>query len=243
MKNKQIAPFEKKSAHRLSPITIAFIYAFVGGIWILASDRIVKFLSNDPGTITELQTYKGWIFVLMTGLMLYGLIRAYGNRLVQSSRRISEVLESISDGFFALDEDLVVTNFNKAAERMLGRKGRDLLGHNLFEAFPEAKGSVFEEQYARALTGKKFIAFETYFNIKPYDNWYDVRVYPLDKGIAVYFQVTTEQKQAEKALRESDYWQRAILNNIPDIAWLKDSQGKYIAVNEAFAKSSGQNSR
>ena len=178
--------------------------------------------------------------MVLTALMLYGLIRVYGNRLMHSNRRIAEVLESISDGFFALDEDLVVTYFNNAAERLLGRKSADLLGRKLFEAFPEAKGSVFEEQYARALKEKKFVTFETYFGIKPYENWYEVRVYPLDKGIAVYFQVTTERKRAEKALRESEYLQRAILNNIPDMAWLKDAQGKYIAVNEAFAASSGK---
>ena len=240
MKNKKIASSGKRSGNRLSPRTIAFIYAIVGGLWILVSDRIVNVISKDPEAITQLQTYKGWIFVVLTALMLYGLIRLYGHRLMRSNRRIAEVLESISDGFFALDEELVVTYFNKAAERMLGRKSTELLGHKLFDAFPEAKGSVFEEHFVRALKEKRFTTFETFFAVKPYDNWYDVRVYPLDNGIAVYFQVTTERKRAEKALRESDYWQRAILNNIPDIAWLKDSQGKYIAVNEAFTKSSGR---
>ncbi len=240
MKNRKSLSSERPSVSRLSPRTIAFLYAFIGGLWILASDWIVKLISNNPDTLTHLQTYKGWLYVVMTALMLYGLIRSYGNRLIHSNRRITEVLESISDGFFALDEDLVVTYFNKAAERLLGRKSEYLRGRRLFEAFPEAKGSVFEEHYTRALKEKRVIAFETYFGTRPYDNWYDVRVYPLDKGIAVYFQVTTERKRIERTLRESAYWQKAILNNIPDMAWLKDSQGKYIAVNEAFAASSGK---
>jgi len=49
----------------------------------------------------------------------------------------------------------------------------------------------------------------------------------------------TGRKQAEQALKRSEYRQRAILNNIPDIAWIKDNDGKYIAVNEAFAQSAG----
>ena len=40
-------------------------------------------------------------------------------------------------------------------------------------------------------------------------------------------------------LRKVEYQQRAILDNIPDIAWLKDVQGKFIAVNESFAKVCG----
>ncbi|MHB8155415.1 MAG: diguanylate cyclase [Candidatus Omnitrophota bacterium] len=40
-------------------------------------------------------------------------------------------------------------------------------------------------------------------------------------------------------LRKVEFQQRAILDNIPDIAWLKDVQGRFIAVNEPFAKACG----
>ena len=40
-------------------------------------------------------------------------------------------------------------------------------------------------------------------------------------------------------LRKVEYQQKAILDNIPDIAWLKDVQGKFIAVNEPFSKACG----
>jgi len=116
------------------------------------------------------------------------------------SRRIGEILESISDAFFALDEDFVVTYFNAAAERLLNRKVGEVLGRALFDAFPEARGSVFEENYALALREKRAMAFEVNFGVAPYVNWYDVRVYPQEKGISVYFQVITERKRAEEAL-------------------------------------------
>ena len=40
-------------------------------------------------------------------------------------------------------------------------------------------------------------------------------------------------------LRKVEFQQKAILDNIPDIAWLKDVQGRFIAVNEPFAKACG----
>jgi len=40
-------------------------------------------------------------------------------------------------------------------------------------------------------------------------------------------------------LRKVEFQQNAILDNIPDIAWLKDVQGRFIAVNEPFAKACG----
>ena len=110
--------------------------------------------------------------------------------LERSNIAMLDMLESISDGFFSLDDHFVVTYFNKAAERLLGRKSWEVLGHNLFEAFPEVKGSIFEDKYAQAINEKISLSFETYFGVKPYENRYAVRVYPREDGISVYFQVT-----------------------------------------------------
>lgn len=55
-------------------------------------------------------------------------------------------------------------------------------------------------------------------------------------GIVGAVQDITVQKKAEKDLRESLLQQMAILNNIPDVAWLKDKDGKYISFNEQFLK-------
>ena len=123
----------------------------------------------------------------------------------ESEEKYRATVENISDGFFALTgEDLIVTYFNPAAEELLGRKANDILGKPLFEVFLEAKGSVFEKKYRQAYQTKKFLSFETYFGAKPYENWYDVRVYPGGQSISVFFQVTTERKRAEEALKESE---------------------------------------
>jgi PAS domain S-box-containing protein len=58
-------------------------------------------------------------------------------------------------------------------------------------------------------------------------------------GIIGAVQDVTEQKKAETLLKETLLRQTAILNNIPDMAWLKDLDSRYIAVNEQFAKLSG----
>jgi PAS domain S-box-containing protein len=44
----------------------------------------------------------------------------------------------------------------------------------------------------------------------------------------------TERKKVEDMLHETKRQQNAILDNIPDIAWLKDGDSRYIAVNEPF---------
>lgn len=48
-----------------------------------------------------------------------------------------------------------------------------------------------------------------------------------------------ERRDMEQALRSSRNRQRALLDGIPDIAWFKDEEGKYVAVNRPFAKACG----
>ncbi len=118
--------------------------------------------------------------------------------LLASNRQTSDILESISDAFFSLDDNLVVTYFNPAAEKALGKKASEVLEMPLFDAFPEARGSVFESNYRLAVREKRALFFEVNFNVPPYENCYEVRVYPQAKGISVYFQVITERKRLEK---------------------------------------------
>jgi PAS domain S-box-containing protein len=110
---------------------------------------------------------------------------------------LHQTLESISDAFFALDDDWRVVYFNAAAEKALGRDREQVLGRPLLDSFPEARGSLLEAKYAEALRGRQPLVFETYFDQPPYANWYEVRVYPREPGISVYFQVITARKQAE----------------------------------------------
>jgi PAS domain S-box-containing protein len=111
--------------------------------------------------------------------------------------RITRTLESISDAFFSLDSQWTITYFNLAAEKLLQRRRQEVLGQPLLTAFPEWRGSVFEEHFSGVLRDKQSLNFETHFERPPYANWYDVRVYPQADGMSVYFQVITERKQAE----------------------------------------------
>ncbi len=122
----------------------------------------------------------------------------------RSLRRTYDILESLSDGFFALDENLTITYFNAAAEMLLNRSRQDVVGKALLDAFPQVKGSTFEERYHEALRSKQSSTFESYFDKPPYANWYEVRVHPAARGISVFFNVTTERKKMEEERREME---------------------------------------
>jgi two-component system, cell cycle sensor histidine kinase and response regulator CckA len=49
----------------------------------------------------------------------------------------------------------------------------------------------------------------------------------------------TDRRQMDAALKEIQGQQKALLDNIPDIAWLKDKESRFIAVNQSFGKACG----
>ncbi len=67
---------------------IPLLYILFGALWILFSDRLVVYFTSDPHKIQQLSTYKGWLFVLVTGILLYFLVR---NEIRRRNRVINEL--------------------------------------------------------------------------------------------------------------------------------------------------------
>jgi PAS domain S-box-containing protein len=110
-----------------------------------------------------------------------------------------EVLETIADAFLAVDRNWRITYVNREAERLLEHPREDLLGRDLWVTFPEARGTTFEREYRRAFESQHAVQFEEFY--PPLTRWFDVRAYPSDNHLTIYFHDTTERRQAEEAAR------------------------------------------
>jgi PAS domain S-box-containing protein len=60
----------------LLALRIATIYALAGSLWVLGSDRLLHALVKDPAMVEQLQTAKGWAFVLLSAVLIYWLTRS-----------------------------------------------------------------------------------------------------------------------------------------------------------------------
>jgi putative nucleotidyltransferase with HDIG domain len=67
---------------------IAFLYVLLASLWIWLSDRALALLVRDPARMIWAQSAKGWLFVLLTGLMLYWLIGRDLRRLAAINRQL-----------------------------------------------------------------------------------------------------------------------------------------------------------
>ncbi|MFL6551262.1 MAG: sensor histidine kinase [Povalibacter sp.] len=59
------------------PRTVALIYLGFAALWIFFTDRLLVWLRLDPQRLLELQTFKGWLFVLGSAMLLYPLLKRY----------------------------------------------------------------------------------------------------------------------------------------------------------------------
>lgn len=118
--------------------------------------------------------------------------------LQQSNERVTQILESITDAFYALDRQWRFTYLNAEAERLLQRSREDLIGKCLWDEIPQSTTSTCYGEYHRAVSEKVAVKYEEFY--PPLNCWFAVHAYPAEDGLAVYFDDITERKQAEAAL-------------------------------------------
>ena len=117
--------------------------------------------------------------------------------MTQSNLKPEEILESISGGFFALDNNFVFTYFNKAAEEGTQFSRNEVLGKNIFDVFLNLEKDELGEKYRRAMETQTFQSHEKRYLDQNYDRWFDFRIYPNQNGLSVFLQDVTEQKRQD----------------------------------------------
>ena len=119
--------------------------------------------------------------------------------LRQHAAEVERILETIGEGFVALDAQSRFVYVNSAAEQMIRRSRTDLMGRTPWHVFPEA--NVAREQLDAAAKAGMPVQFETF--VPGWNRWFESRVYPSPGGLSIFFADVTARVDAEAALRES----------------------------------------
>jgi PAS domain S-box-containing protein len=120
----------------------------------------------------------------------------------QAQEQAAAILESITDGFIALDPEWRFTYVNAEAERINGIRREDQIGKSQWELFPATRGTDLEREWRRAVTEQVAVQFEFYY--EPWDAWFQNKGYPRkDGGLSVFYQDITARKRSEEALQKA----------------------------------------
>ncbi|MGH4125014.1 MAG: putative bifunctional diguanylate cyclase/phosphodiesterase [Clostridium sp.] len=135
--------FKDDVALKNMPLKVTIIYALIGALWILFSDRILNIVIENKSLMVRMQTIKGWSYVLISSFVIYFLISEFTKKSNAWSHTIKENYKEIQ----ATYEQLI------AAEEELRAQLDEL---NEKQAIIEKS----EERYKLALEGANDAIFE-----------------------------------------------------------------------------------
>lgn len=93
-------------------IKITSLYLILGGLWIIFSDRLLLTITQNKEAMSHLQTYKGWFFVLITGLFFFVFVRKQLKKLEHSEKKLASTNQQISK------QNKILSNKNLTIEQI-----------------------------------------------------------------------------------------------------------------------------
>ncbi|GCF08742.1 PAS domain-containing sensor histidine kinase [Dictyobacter arantiisoli] len=142
------------------------------------------------------------------------------------------VLDSIGDGFMALDNRWRFTYVNAQAEKVLEKTSAELLNKHIFEEFPKLKNTQFAQKLVHAVETRQVQHFEFYRSSNK--QWFNVHFYPSTEGVTIYYSDVTKFKLTEKKLRHSDAKFNWLANANVVGFMLADFKGRIFEANDLF---------
>ena len=121
--------------------------------------------------------------------------RQASEQIRRFAERQATIFESITDAFFTVDRDWRFININQRSEELMGKTRGELLGHSLWEMFPEAVSTELGHQYRHAMETGESVSFEACY--EPLDLWLEISAYPSEEGLSVYYRSIRERKAAQ----------------------------------------------
>ncbi|WP_413161264.1 PAS domain S-box protein [Capilliphycus salinus ALCB114379] len=163
---------------------------------------------------------------------------------------LQSIWDNINYGIFVLDviddgEDFRFVSFNPAAIRAYSQQLDNFIGQTLKQVCSEEMAKIFLPRYREVVRLGESISFEEKFVSEHDLTWWFLTLAPLKDVEGKVYKIVatseniTERKRTEEKLRMQQTQIKYLLNNIPHMAWLKNKQGQFIAVNEPLSRRLG----
>lgn len=231
--------------------SITVYYLVFAMLWILLSDQLLIWLTNDVQLISQYQTIKGLFYVAVTGLFLYYLINLSNDRISTEKDRIDRALYAADMATWSIDLKTNEIQRSKFHHKLFDNpKNQSKWSlNNFYEAIHPIDRDEVREKLEKTIS-RENTNFEVKYRILTSNNdlqWMHSRgnlVYDLNGNathLAGVVADITEQKELEDEYQREKELFESVFKNIPVMIDITSEDGKTIRVNKAFRDITGFN--
>jgi PAS domain S-box-containing protein len=231
-------------------------YVVFASLYIWLSDHALNWLTREPRYLKWLQSVKGTGFVVITGILLFVLLRRElrqrqdlsmeRERLESSLQIFIENVEEYSIVF--LDLEGRINTWNAGAERIIGYRAEEALGrhYRLFHPPDEAGRRAADAALQQAAASG--VHHESGWLVRRDRSrfWASVTIRTVRdpeghlRGFAAVTRDETERRRAEEELRQREEEYRLLFDRTPHPMWVLDLEShRFLAVNKAATEHYG----
>lgn len=130
--------FRRLQRFRSSPFFVVLVYGLFGFLWIKYSDLFLNSAVNDTATLTHLQTWKGWMFITFTAILLYLLTIHHTREVLKHTGETRQLMLMTPLPLFVQKSDGTISLVNDAFTAQFGYCRDDIpnLGTSAEKFFP-----------------------------------------------------------------------------------------------------------
>jgi PAS domain S-box-containing protein len=154
------------------------------------------------------------------------------SELQRAKQRLANILDSLTQAFFALDRNWRFLYANQMVAGAARLTKEEIVGRNIWELFPQARETEFHRAYSRVMDERVPVQFEAQYG----DQWFDVHAFPTQEGLTAFAVDITERRQIQQKLMASHEQLAHVLESIRDGFIRFDREWRFLYLNQPAAR-------
>jgi PAS domain S-box-containing protein len=172
------------------------------------------------------------------GGMEDGQMRGTGRE--NSGGLAADILNVVDDAFFVLDREWRLVYANRSLCELVGRPLEELVGRPLPAVLPSLERTKAHRAIAEAIgEGRGGVALDSWVPPGEERRWRELTVSVFGQGVLCVSRDVTQRETIRAEIENKNALMETFVNNIPDMAWVKDRDSKFIIANKAFCDAVG----
>lgn len=192
-----------------NPLFVVALYIIFGFLWIKYSDLFLETLVSDTARLTELQTYKGWLFIGVTSTLLYILIWNNIKANIKHEKYRQQFMMSTPLPLIVITVSGEVIFLNESFTKTYGYIREDIpdTSHWMLKAYPDEKyRKTVDEEWKKAITEPIDNRYYIFTVTDKWGNKHEVRFFVIrqENSFILLCIDTTKEHELEQKLHQAE---------------------------------------